>query len=121
MPFVIISVVLAAGCNSSAELKARSEALARELQTQREALNRLKSELDVDRQRIYRAVAGIQSHVEDLDRNLNRASAEIWGDGSSTGAHLATARRTLDALQAEMDALVNELRAGNGAPRQFRE
>jgi chromosome segregation ATPase len=111
MLVVIFSGVLAAGCNSSSERQAQSDALTQQHQTQREELNRLKADLDVDRQRISRAVAAIQSHVEDLGRILSQASAEIWGDGSSTSAQLATARRSLDSIQTEVNALANELRA----------
>jgi outer membrane murein-binding lipoprotein Lpp len=111
MLLVIFSGVLAAGCNSSSERQAQSEALAQQLQAQREELNQLRSKLAADRQRIQRTVVAIELYVEDLDRTLDRASAEIWGDGSSTGAHLSTARRSLDSLEAEVNSLVNDLLA----------
>jgi chromosome segregation ATPase len=111
LPILISSAVLLAACNSSSERQAQIDVLAQELRAQRQELNQLRSKLDADRQRIQRAVLSIESYAEDLDRTLDQASAEIWGDGSSTGALLSTARRSLDSLQAEVNALVNELRA----------
>jgi len=111
LPILVALVFLATGCGSSSEHQAQGEALASELRVQREELNRLRSELDADRQRIYRSIRVIQSHVEDLNRTLKLASAEIWGDGSSTGSLLSTALRSLDSMQVEVDALGNELRA----------
>jgi chromosome segregation ATPase len=110
LPVIIALGFLAVGCSPSSEQQARSDALEAELHIQREELNRLRSELDADRRRLYRSIVEIQSRVEDLDRNLNMARLEIWGDGSSTGARLSTARRTLAYIQAEVDSLAMELR-----------
>ena len=101
---------LVASCGSSSDHQAQSQAFATELRVQREELNRMRSELDADRQRLYRSIAKIQSRMEDLDRTLKMASAEIWGDGSSTGARLSTAQHTLASLHAEVDALASVLR-----------
>lgn len=118
---LIALVFLVTGCDSSSEHQAPSEAIAQELQAQREELNQLRSELDAERRRIQRSITVIQSHVDDLNRSLKLASAEIWGDGSSTGSLLSTALRTLTSVQAEIDALGNALRAGSDMPRQYRE
>ena len=75
----------------------------------RRELAQLRSELDAQREGTYRALAGIQSQLMDLDRTLSLASDEIWGDGSPTGARLSMARGTLTAVQAEVDDLSRQV------------
>ncbi len=111
LPILIALVFLVTGCGSSSEHRAQSEALAHQLQAQRDELSQLRSQLDADRRRIHRSITAIQSHVEDLNRSLKLASAEIWGDGSSTGSLLSTALSSLAAMRVEVDALGTELRA----------
>ncbi len=107
--------LLIAGCTASADRQARLQAMQVELDTQREELSRLQAEFDRERQRLSRSLASIQSRLEDLDRTLRLASAEIWGDGSSTGAHLAMAERTLTAARSDVDALARALRSPVGS------
>lgn len=116
LPALAVAVgLLLAGCDSASEGEARTEAIERELEVQRRQLVQLQSQLTAERERLSRLATTIQSRVEELDRTLNLASTEIWGDGSSTGSHLSTAKRTLDSLQAEVDDLVRHLNSPTGA------
>jgi len=104
------AAVLLVACDSSSDRQAQEAARAGELRAQRDELQQLKSKLEAERQHVYRAVTGVQAQIADLDHVLKMASAEIWGDGSSTGSRLMTAQRTLTSIQAEVDALANRLR-----------
>lgn len=111
-----VVVLFVTGCESSSERGARIKALERELATERQQIADLKAQLEAERRNLARAVTVIRSHVEDLDRTLSRAGAEIWGDGSSTGAQLSTAQRSMTSLQAELDSLVKQLQAPSRPP-----
>ena len=112
----LLSVIVTLGllltaCHSGGRRTAQEEAALMELRSQVEELQRLRTSVDAERQRFYRAVAGIQSRIEELDRTLNMASAEIWGDGSPTSARLATAQRSLASIRTEVEGLASELRS----------
>lgn len=111
----LLAVIVALGllltaCHSGGRRSAQDENALVTLRSQAEELQRLRASVDAERQRLYRSVAGIQSRIEELDRTLNLASAEIWGDGSPTSARLAMARRNLESIRSEIDGLVSELR-----------
>lgn len=111
----LLAVIVALGllltaCHSGGRRRAQDENALVALRSQAEELQRLRASVDAERQRLYRSVAGIQSRIEELDRTLNLASAEIWGDGSPTSARLAMARRNLESIRTEMEGLVSELR-----------
>lgn len=108
---VVGMLAAGAGCDLGSERHARLQAIEAELAAHRQQMAELKAQMAAERHTLSRAVSIIQSRVEDLDRTLSRASSEIWGDGSSTGAHLSTAQRTLTSLQAEVDALAKQLHA----------
>ncbi len=111
-----VVVLFATGCHSSSERAARIEALEHELASERQQVAELKAQLEAEERNLARAVTLIQSHVEDLDRTLSRAGAEIWGDGSSTGAQLSTAQRSMASLKAELDNLAKQLQTPSRAP-----
>lgn len=113
---LLLSVIVAWGflltaCHSGGRRSAQDENALVAMRSQIEELQRLRSSVDAERQRLYRAVAGIQSRIEELDRTLTMASAEIWGDGSPTSARLATAQRALASLRTEVEGLASELRS----------
>lgn len=105
LSFAIALPLLLTGCSSSSDQQARLDAMEHELCAQREELVRLRAEMSGDRQRLYRSVAAIQSGLEDLDRTLSLARAEIWGDGSSTGSRLSMAERALTSVRTKVDDL----------------
>ena len=118
LPFVVLSAALLLGCRPTPDTSARTEALEQNVARQREELARLRSEFDAQRENTRRALVGIQSRLTDLHGILSLASAEIWGDGSSTGARLSMAQRALNTIQAEVDDLTGQLRQGSSAPRK---
>ncbi len=99
-----------AACAPSPDRANQNQAFVEELRAQREAMDRLKSEITAERQRLHRTAQIIQSRLEDLDSSLKQASAEIWGNGSPTSARLATAQGNLTAIRADVDDLVAALR-----------
>ena len=112
LPLIILLGLLAGACRPSSARSAHEEALQTEVRVQREELQRLRSELDAERRALRRAVGDLQSRLEELDRTLRLASAEIWGDGSPTSARLAMAQRMLATARAEVDTLAGGLPAG---------
>lgn len=104
---ILALVFLSMGCGSSSELQTQNKALLSELHERRADLKRIGFEIAAEHQRLSRSIAEIQLHVADLDRALQAASSEIWGDGSSTGVRLAAAQRALTSLKSEVDILAS--------------
>jgi septal ring factor EnvC (AmiA/AmiB activator) len=50
-------------------------------------------------------MARIEAYTDELERTLKLASAEIWGQGTSTAQHLASAQRSLEDLRGELQRL----------------
>jgi hypothetical protein len=106
---VALGLLLFTGCDASSNRRIQLAAVQQELNTQRDEMQRLRAQVDAERQRLSRSIAILQSRVEDLDRIVNMASTEIWGNGSSTGARLSTAQRALADIRAEVVDLATAL------------
>jgi hypothetical protein len=78
------------------------------------ALRERSRALEAELARVGRRLATVEGYAEELDRTLKLASAEIWGQGTSTAQHLSTAQRLLGNMRAE----IQHLHQGSPSPRR---